>query len=147
MKLGFIGLGRMGMNMAMRLLQDDHQIVAYNRSKNKIDQIVNEGAEGAPTLEGLIEKLSEPRIIWIMLPSGSVTQEYILRLKDILYPGDIIIEGGNTYYKDDIFRGNFLAEKDIQYMDVGVSGGIWGREKGYCLMIGGNKKTYEYLEP
>ena len=147
MKLGFIGLGRMGINMVRRLLQDGHGVVAYNRTKTSVDQIMKEGAKGALTLEELVEKLSKPRIIWVMLPAGTVTSDHIISLRDILSPNDIIIDGGNTYYKDDIIRSSILAEEGIRFMDVGVSGGIWGLEKGYCLMVGGEKDLYEYVKP
>ncbi|MBN2060930.1 MAG: decarboxylating 6-phosphogluconate dehydrogenase [Deltaproteobacteria bacterium] len=147
MKLGFIGLGRMGMNIARRLLRGGHEVVAYNRTKSSIDLIVREGAEGAFSLKEFKEKIQGPRIIWIMLPPGAVTLEHIEYLMDILSPNDIIIDGGNSYYKDDIARSKILGERGIRFMDVGVSGGIWGFEKGYCLMIGGEKDLYEYIKP
>ncbi|MBW2093175.1 MAG: NADP-dependent phosphogluconate dehydrogenase, partial [Deltaproteobacteria bacterium] len=147
MKLSIIGLGRMGMNMARRLIKGGHQVVAYNRTSNKTDAIVAEGAIGAHSLAELKEKLPAPRVVWLMLPAGSAVDDHINQLKDILSPGDIVIDGGNSYYKDDLRRAESLAEQDIQYMDVGVSGGIWGLEIGYCLMIGGDKEIYHYLEP
>jgi 6-phosphogluconate dehydrogenase len=142
-----IGLGRMGMNMAKRLLLGGHEVVAFNRTPAKTDQLVKEGAIGAYSISELIDKLSPPRITWIMLPAGSTVDEHINKLKEILSPDDIVIDGGNTYFKDDIRRSEHLAEKGIKFMDTGVSGGIWGLKKGYCLMIGGEKKTYQYLEP
>lgn len=147
MKIAMIGLGRMGMNMVRRLLKGGHQVVAYNRTPNKTDEIVKEGAMGAYSLSELVEKLSPPRVVWLMLPAGSAIDDHLVQLKELLSPGDIVIDGGNTYYKDDIRRAEMLAVKDIQFVDAGVSGGIWGLEVGYCLMIGGAKKTYEYLEP
>ena len=109
--------------------------------------MVKEGAIGAYSLEELVEKLPSPRIVWIMLPAGPVVDDHIHRLRDLLSKDDILIEGGNTYYKDDIRRAEFLAERGIQFMDAGVSGGVWGLEVGYCLMLGGSKETFQYLEP
>ncbi len=147
MKLAMIGLGRMGMNMAKRLLQGGHEVVAYNRSSGKTDQLVKDGAIGAYSLSDVAEKLSRPRIVWIMLPAGPAVDDHIQELEDCLSPGDIVIDGGNTYYKDDIRRAKHLEDKNIWYMDVGVSGGIWGLRIGYCLMVGGDKETYQLLEP
>jgi 6-phosphogluconate dehydrogenase len=147
MKTGMIGLGRMGMNMARRLLKGNQEVVVYNRTPDKTDQIVKEGAVGAYSLSELIENLSAPKVVWLMLPAGQVIDDHINQLKGILSSDDIVIDGGNTYYKDDIRRAELLAEKQIHFMDAGVSGGIWGLEVGYCLMIGGDKGTYQYLEP
>jgi len=148
MKLAMIGLGRMGMNMAKRLLNGNHPVVVYNRSPEKTRQLVDEdGAIGAYSLAEVAEKLSSPRIVWLMLPAGRAVDDHIQELKNLLSPGDIIIDGGNTYYKDDIRRSKLLAEKGIRFMDVGVSGGIWGLKIGYCLMIGGDKETFKQLEP
>jgi 6-phosphogluconate dehydrogenase len=147
MQIAIIGLGRMGMNMAKRLLLGGHEVVAFNRTPSKTDQLVKEGAIGAYSLSEVVEKLSHPRTIWIMLPAGSTVDEYINQLKEILSTNDIVIDGGNTFYKDDIRRADRLVEKGIKFMDAGVSGGIWGLKVGYCLMIGGEKKTYQYLEP
>ena len=141
MKIAMIGLGRMGMNMARRLLNGGHEVVVYNRSPEKTDQLVAQGAIGAYTLSEIAEKLPAPRIIWIMLPAGRAIDDHIDQLKDIIAPGDIIIDGGNTYYKDDIRRSDLLKTKEIRFMDVGVSGGVWGLKLGYCLMIGGDKET------
>ena len=147
MKLAMIGLGRMGMNMAKRLLKGGHQVVAYNRSPEKTEQLVKDGAIGAYSIVEVAEKLSSPRIVWLMLPAGQAVDDHIHELKDLLAPGDIVIDGGNTYYKDDILRANLLEDKSIRFMDVGVSGGIWGLKIGYCLMIGGEKETFKQLEP
>ncbi|MFO7461857.1 MAG: decarboxylating 6-phosphogluconate dehydrogenase [Desulfatiglandales bacterium] len=147
MKIGMIGLGRMGMNMARRLLQGGHEVVAYNRTPQKTDELAGEGAEAAYSLSELAEKLPPPRVVWMMLPAGPAVDDHLLRLKEILYPGDIVIDGGNTYYKDDIRRAESLAEKEIRFMDVGVSGGVWGLKVGYCMMIGGSEETYRYIEP
>jgi 6-phosphogluconate dehydrogenase len=147
MKLAMIGLGRMGMNMARRLLAGNHEVIAYNRTAEKTNQLVEEHAVGAYSLQEVAEKLSPPRIAWLMLPAGQPVDDHIDQLKALFSPGDIIIDGGNTYYKDDLRRSRVLAEKEIQFIDAGVSGGIWGLKVGYCLMIGGNKDTYHYLEP
>ncbi len=147
MKLTMIGLGRMGMNMAKRLLKGGHQVVAYNRSPEKTNQLVEDGAIGAYSLYEVAENLSTPRIVWVMLPAGQAVDDHIHQLKDLLSPGDIVIDGGNTYYKDDIRRAKLLDGKGIRFMDVGVSGGIWGLKIGYCMMIGGDKETFKQLEP
>ena len=147
MHVGMIGLGRMGMNMAKRLLQGGHRVIAYNRTREKTDQLVKDGAIGAYSLTELVEKLSPPRVAWIMLPAGSAVDDHINQLKELLSPNDIVVDGGNTYYKDDIRRAQTLSGKDIRFMDAGVSGGIWGLKVGYCMMIGGPKETYHYLEP
>jgi 6-phosphogluconate dehydrogenase len=147
MRIGIIGLGRMGMNMARRLLRGGHEIVAYNRTREKVDQIMEEGAVGAASLSEVAESLHKPRIIWLMLPAGNVAGDYVQRLAEILSPGDIIIDGGNSHYKDDLIRADLLSARGIIFMDVGVSGGIWGLDKGYCLMAGGKREVYDCLEP
>jgi 6-phosphogluconate dehydrogenase len=147
MRIAMVGLGRMGMNMTRRLLKGGHEVVVYNRTSEKIDQMVKEGASGAYSLSEVVEKLSPPRVVWIMLPAGSAVDDHITQFKEILSPGDIVVDGGNTYYKDDIRRAESLAEKNIQFMDAGVSGGIWGLEVGYCLMVGGTKASFQRLEP
>jgi len=147
MQIAIVGLGRMGMNMARRLLNGGHEVVAYNRTAEKTDKMVKEGATGAYSLSEVVEKLSPPRVVWIMLPAGSAVDDHISQFKEILSSGDIVVDGGNTYYKDDIRRAEFLADKGIQFMDAGVSGGIWGLEVGYCLMVGGKKASFERLEP
>jgi len=147
MQLAMVGLGRMGMNMVRRLLQGGHEVIAYNRTSEKTDEIVKAGAVGAYSLSEVVEKLSTPRVVWLMLPAGSTVDEHINQFKEILSPGDIVVEGGNSYYKDDIRHADSLAEKGILYMDAGVSGGIWGLEVGYCLMVGGAKESFQKLEP
>ncbi|MBW2029258.1 MAG: decarboxylating 6-phosphogluconate dehydrogenase [Deltaproteobacteria bacterium] len=147
MQVAMIGLGRMGMNMARRLLRGGHEVVAYNRTSAKTEEIISEGAVGAFTLPEVVEKLSVPRAVWLMLPAGPTVDEYIRNFKDLLSPGDIVVEGGNTYYKDDLERANYLGEKNIHFVDAGVSGGIWGLEVGYCLMIGGEREVFNHLEP
>lgn len=147
MQIAMIGLGRMGLNMARRLLQGGHQVVAYNRTPDKTREIEKEGATGAYALSELVEKLSPPRPVWIMLPAGKPVDDHIVQLREILAPGDIVIDGGNTFYKDDIRRAKLLAEKGIRFVDVGVSGGVWGLRVGYCLMVGGEREVYQHLEP
>ncbi|NIQ38465.1 MAG: decarboxylating 6-phosphogluconate dehydrogenase [Proteobacteria bacterium] len=147
MQIGMIGLGRMGMNMARRLLKGNHEVVAYNRTPNKTKEVEKEGAVGSYSLQELIEKLTPPRPVWLMLPAGKAVDDHIIQLSQLLAPGDIVIDGGNTYYKDDVRRAGFLADKEIRFVDVGVSGGIWGLEVGYCMMIGGERETYQHLEP
>ncbi len=142
-----IGLGRMGMNMARRLIRGGHEIVAYNRTPEKTDALATEGAIPAYSMEEVVEKLATPRVVWIMLPAGAPVDDHLNQLKNLLAPGDIVVEGGNTYFKDDIRRAASLKEKDIEYVDAGVSGGIWGLEVGYCLMIGGSPDTVTYIEP
>jgi len=148
MKIGIIGLGRMGMNMARRLIQGGHQVVAYNRSPDKTEEIVKEGAEGGFSLQELAEKLDErPKVVWLMLPAGKVIDEHLEKLRNILAPGDIIVEGGNSRYRDDIRRAAYLKGAGIHFVDAGVSGGIWGLKVGYCTMVGGEEKIFAYLEP
>lgn len=142
-----IGLGRMGMNMARRLMQGGHLVVAYNRTSQKTDELAKEGAIGVYSLADVVEKLASPRIVWLMLPAGKIVDDHIDRLKEILSPGDIVIDGGNTYYKDDLRRAGILADVGIKFIDAGVSGGIWGLKVGYCTMVGGDKTTFEFLEP
>ncbi|MBM4333138.1 MAG: decarboxylating 6-phosphogluconate dehydrogenase [Deltaproteobacteria bacterium] len=147
MQLGMIGLGRMGMNMARRLLKGGHKVVAYNRTPEKVDEIVKQGAKGAYSLKELVNLLKPPRAVWLMLPAGNATDEYIDQLRPLLSRGDILAEGGNSFYKDDIRHAEELKPLGIHYLDVGVSGGIWGLKIGYCLMIGGDRKIYRKLEP
>jgi 6-phosphogluconate dehydrogenase len=137
----------MGMNMARRLLQGDHEVVAYNRTPAKTKEIEKEGAVGAYSLQALGESVSPPRAVWLMLPAGQAVDDHIGELEKILSPGDIVIDGGNTYYKDDIRRAKLLEKGGIRFMDAGVSGGIWGLKVGYCLMLGGDKETFQHLQP
>lgn len=147
MRLGMIGLGRMGMNMARRLLRDGHEVVAYNRSPDKVIRIAAEGAEGATSMQDLVNRLSPPRIVWLMLPAGGVVDEHIAELASLLAPGDILVEGGNSRYTDDIRRAAELKSRSIHYLDAGVSGGIWGLEVGYCTMVGGDEAIFHHLKP
>lgn len=147
MQIGMIGLGKMGMNMARRLLQGGHQVVAYNRTPTKTEEIVKEGAIGSFSLEELINKIAAPRVLWLMLPAGQAIDDHLAQLTNLLDPGDIIIDGGNTKYKDDISRSEMLSASKIHYIDAGVSGGIWGLKVGYCLMVGGEKNIFDLLTP
>jgi 6-phosphogluconate dehydrogenase len=147
MQIAMLGLGRMGANMARRLLGGGHEVVVWNRSRDKTDELVREGATGTYSLEEVVDKLERPRAVWIMLPAGKPVDDTIEELKGLLEPGDIIIEGGNSYYKDDIRRAADLEPAGISYVDAGVSGGIWGLEIGYCTMVGGPRGNFEYLEP
>ena len=146
MQLGMIGLGRMGANLVRRLMQDGHHCVAFDRNPDVVKQLESEGAIGANTLEDLVSKLEQPRAVWIMVPA-SVVQSTIEGLKPLLAPGDIIIDGGNSYYRDDMSRAAELKPAGIHYVDCGTSGGVWGLERGYCLMIGGEDEQVGYLDP
>jgi 6-phosphogluconate dehydrogenase len=146
MQIGMIGLGRMGLGMARRLLRAGHQVVAYNRTFAKAQELAAEGAEPAQTMGELVEKLAPPRVVWIMLPAGTV-QQTLHELAGLMQSGDVIIEGGNSPYLDDAPRASKLAEKGILFLDVGVSGGVWGLEKGFCLMAGGPREAFDRIEP
>jgi 6-phosphogluconate dehydrogenase len=147
MRIGFIGLGRMGANMVRRLLRDKHQIVAYNRTAEKTKEIAGEGADGAFSIAELVGKLEKPRAVWIMVPAGDATEAQIEELLEHLEPGDTIIDGGNTNFHDDQRRHPELKKKGIDYIDAGVSGGIWGLANGFCLMVGGDPEPVKRLEP
>ncbi len=147
MRLALIGLGRMGMNMTRRLINGGHEVVVYNRNQDKVRLIEKEGAEGTASLAELVPRLNPPRILWVMLPAGQVTDQHIDDLAPLLSPGDLLIDGGNTHYKDDIRRADTLKSKGIHYVDAGVSGGIWGLKEGYCLMIGGQEEDFVTLTP
>ncbi len=147
MQVGMIGLGRMGMNMARRLIGDGHEVVVYNRTQEKVKQMEGEGAVGSESMEELVQKLSEPRVVWMMLPAGDVVDEAIKQLSLLLSAGDIIVEGGNSMFKDDIRRAEELKSQGIHYLDAGVSGGIWGLQIGYCTMVGGDEADFKHIEP
>jgi len=146
MQLGMIGLGRMGANMVRRLLKQGHQCVVFDRSPKTVEELSKEKAVGASTLADLVKKLEKPRAIWLMIPAAYVDQG-IADLVPSLEPGDILIDGGNSYYIDDIRRSKDLAPKQIHYVDVGTSGGVWGLERGYCMMIGGPDQAVRRLDP
>jgi len=146
MKLGIIGLGKMGAFMAERLLIQGHEVVAYNRSPDKTKAIEQKGATGTYSLEELVSRLETPRVIWMMVPSGETVQNTIDSLVKIISKGDIIIDGGNSFYKDSVRRYNQLKELGINYLDAGTSGGIWGLQNGYCVMVGGDDNIFGYCE-
>lgn len=147
MRLAMIGLGRMGANIARRLMRGGHEIVAYNRHPEAAERLAGEGAIAATSLEDVAAKLESPRIFWVMLPAGDPTESAIETLLGLASPGDVIIDGGNTFYKDDIRRAKSCREKRVVYVDVGTSGGVWGLERGFCMMIGGEKPTVDMLDP
>ncbi|SKA82839.1 6-phosphogluconate dehydrogenase [Desulfobaculum bizertense DSM 18034] len=149
MQIGMVGLGKMGMNMARRLLQDGHEVVAYNRSPAQTDALAKEygGAIAAHTLEELVEALEPPRLVWLMLPAGQIVEEHIVLFTNLLSRGDVLIDGGNSRFRDDIRRARQLKKHGLHYVDAGVSGGIWGLEIGYCTMVGGERDMFELLTP
>ena len=147
MHIGMVGLGRMGMNMCKRLIVSGHEVSAYNRSEGKVKEAEEAGAIGSSSIEELAGTLPSPRIVWIMLPAGDPIDQAITKLKTCLDKDDIIIDGGNSFYKDSIKRAADLEGNHIRFLDAGVSGGIWGLKVGYCLMVGGDKATVEILEP
>ncbi|HXW27776.1 MAG TPA: decarboxylating 6-phosphogluconate dehydrogenase [Xanthobacteraceae bacterium] len=146
MQLGMIGLGRMGANMVRRLLKDGHQCVVFDRSTRAVEELVQEKAVGVPSLAELGKTLAKPRTVWLMVPAG-VVDDTIAELLPHLENGDILIDGGNSYYVDDIRRAKMLAPKGIHYVDVGTSGGVWGLERGYCMMIGGEPAVVTHIDP
>jgi len=146
MQLGMVGLGRMGANMVRRLMRDKHDCVVYDPNAEVVKDLVDSGATGSSSLQELVDSMQTPRAIWLMIPSALV-DKVIDELAPLLSADDIIIDGGNSYYKDDITRGKSLAKKDIHYLDVGTSGGVWGLERGYCMMIGGDKQAVTRLQP
>ncbi|MGH7926847.1 MAG: NADP-dependent phosphogluconate dehydrogenase, partial [Candidatus Binatia bacterium] len=147
MELGIIGLGRMGANMAERLVLGGHSIVSYDHSPEAIQRVVDKGASGAHSLADFVKQLSAPRAIWLMVPSGDPVDQTIEQLVPIVAKGDVIIDGGNSYYKDSIRRARKLKELGIYFVDAGTSGGIWGLKVGYCMMIGGENEIVARLEP
>jgi 6-phosphogluconate dehydrogenase len=147
MDIGFIGLGKMGMNMVTRLSQGGHRVVAYDRTADLITQAESKGATGATSLEDLASKLPKPRAVWVMVPSGDPTEETIRHLSTILDKDDIVIDGGNTKFHDDVRRAADLQKRNLHYVDAGTSGGIWGLQIGYCLMVGGEKGPVTHLAP
>lgn len=146
MQIGFIGLGKMGAFMVERLLNDGHEVIVFNRSTEKIKEMESKGAKGAYSLEELVNKLSVPKTIWLMIPSGAPVEETIKSLTTLLKKNDIIIDGGNSYYKDSIRRYKELKNFGINYLDAGTSGGIWGLKLGYCVMVGGDEKVFKHCE-
>ncbi|MGD0329938.1 MAG: phosphogluconate dehydrogenase (NAD(+)-dependent, decarboxylating) [Nitrososphaeria archaeon] len=147
MELGVVGLGRMGSNIAERLVRSGFRVVGYARHAETVNSVVDKGIVGAYSLEELVQKLNFPRIIWIMIPAGESVDTVIQRLTPMLSKGDILVDGGNSNYKDSIRRASELSEEGINFVDVGTSGGIWGAQEGYCMMVGGQKEVVEHLTP
>jgi 6-phosphogluconate dehydrogenase len=147
MQIGMIGLGRMGANMARRLLRGGHECVVWNRDFEKSEELAKVGAQPARTVEDLVKALKKPRAAWVMLPSGDVTEQMVQKLGGLLERGDTVIDGGNSWFQDDVRRGRALEARGIHYVDVGTSGGVWGAERGYCLMAGGAREAVERLTP
>ncbi len=147
MQIGFVGLGRMGLNMVTRLVRGGHQVAAFDRSADAVARAQAAGAQGASSLDALVAALAPPRAVWVMVPAGDPTESTIGVLADLLSPDDVIIDGGNTHFHDDVRRARTLASKRIHYIDAGTSGGIWGLQEGYCLMVGGEAHVCTRLEP
>jgi len=147
MQLGMIGLGRMGGNMVRRLMRAGHECVVYARTPKSVAELAADGATGADSLDDFVAKLTKPRVAWVMVPCGAPTEDTVVALGERLEAGDIIIDGGNSYFKDDVRRAQGLLAKGIHYVDVGTSGGVWGLERGYCLMVGGPKPAVDHLAP
>ena len=147
MQLGFVGLGKMGLNMVTRLTRGGHQIVAFDRNPAAVAQAVSAGAQGADSLDAMVRALAPPRAIWVMVPSGAATESTVEGLYALLSQDDVVIDGGNTHFPDDVRRARTLGEKGIHYLDAGTSGGIWGLTEGYCLMVGGEAPVCSRLEP
>jgi 6-phosphogluconate dehydrogenase len=147
MQLGMIGLGRMGGNIVRRLMKNGHSCVVYDKSADAVRGLAGEGAKPSRDLADFVKQLSAPRAVWVMLPAGEITDETIVELGGLLSADDIVIDGGNSFYQDDIRHAEMLKPKGIHFVDVGTSGGVWGFERGYCMMIGGDKKVVEHLDP
>ena len=147
MQIGMVGLGRMGGNMARRLLRAGHRVVGYDPDPRAVKALADEGVAPASSLEELVSLLEAPRAVWMMVPAGDPTEDTIRRLSELLSPGDVLVDGGNSYYRDTLRRAGFLRERGIRFLDVGTSGGIWGLKDGYCLMVGGDRSAYEALLP
>jgi 6-phosphogluconate dehydrogenase len=147
MQIAMVGLGRMGGNMVRRLMRGGHRCVVFDRSADAVKQLVGEGATAAAKLEDFVKQLEKPRAVWVMVPAGGPTEETVNALAAVLERGDTVIDGGNSYFKDDVRRSRALVGKGIDYVDVGTSGGVWGVERGYCLMIGGPRAAFDRLEP
>jgi len=147
MRIAVIGLGRMGANISRRLMRGGHEVVAFDRDPANVRQLESEGATAASSLEETAAKVDAPRIFWLMVPAGAPTEDTVTALLSIAQAGDVVIDGGNTFFKDDVRRSRECAQRGIHYVDVGTSGGIWGLERGYCLMIGGDTQVVEMLDP
>lgn len=147
MQIAIVGLGRMGGNMARRLLRGGHQVVAWDRDPAAVSTLASEGAVAATSLPDLVAKLSAPRAVWVMVPAGAPTEGTIQELSTLLSAGDVVIDGGNSNYKDSVRRSNELAAREIRFLDAGTSGGVWGLDVGYCLMVGGDRSAYDHVLP
>ena len=147
MQLGMIGLGRMGGNIVRRLMRHGHTTVVYDRDTKAVSSLAADGSVGAGSLEEFVSKLEKPRTIWVMLPAGRITEDTIAQLAKLMESGDVIIDGGNTFWQDDVRRGKTLKERGLHYIDVGTSGGVWGLDRGYCMRIGGDKAVVDRLDP
>jgi len=147
MQLGMIGLGRMGGNIVRRLMRNGHSAVVYDKDAKAVAGLAADGAQGATTLEEFVAKLKPPRTAWVMLPAGPITETTIETLAKLMQADDVIIDGGNTFWQDDVRRGKSLRERGLHYVDVGTSGGVWGLDRGYCMMIGGDKPVVDRLDP
>jgi 6-phosphogluconate dehydrogenase len=147
MELGVIGLGRMGAGISRRLMRQGHKCFVFDQSDTTVQQLAGDGATATTGLQDMIGKMAKPRAVWVMLPSGKITEDTIVALGGMLERGDVVIDGGNSFYKDDIRRAKALREKGIVYVDVGTSGGVWGLERGYCMMIGGEKDAVDRIDP
>jgi len=147
MQIAMIGLGRMGGNMARRLMRDGHDVVAFDLSADNVKALEKDGVKPAHTFQEVVAKLTPPRVCWVMVPAGDATEKAVADLAALLDKGDVIIDGGNSYYKDDVRRSEQLAAKGVEYVDVGTSGGVWGIDRGYCLMVGASKRAFDLLTP
>jgi len=147
MQLGMIGLGRMGGNMVRRLMRNGHTCSVFDLSPDNVNALVKEGATGSNSMEAFVKSLTKPRAAWVMVPAGAATEATVMKLASLMEPGDTIIDGGNSYFKDDIRRSKAVKEKGITYMDVGTSGGVWGIDRGYCMMVGGPDDVVKRLDP
>ena len=147
MQLGMVGLGRMGANMVRRLMRGGHQCVVFDLNPENVKELAGEGATGSGSMADFLKQLTKPKIVWVMVPSGDPTEKTVMELAKGMEAGDILIDGGNSYFKDDVRRAKLLQERGIQYMDVGTSGGVWGLERGYCMMIGGPAQAATHLDP
>jgi len=147
MQIGVIGLGRMGGNISRRLIKNGHEVVVYDHDAKAVAALSRDGAKGAAGLDKLVQQLRPPRAVWVMLPAGKITEDVIGELAKLLAAGDIVLDGGNTFWRDDIRRAKMLKEHNIHHVDVGTSGGVWGLDRGYCMMIGGDKAIVDRLDP
>src|SRR5437879_11502095 len=147
MKMGMVGLGRMGGNMTVRLLRDAHEVVAFDPNDDAVGAAEGQGAAGAHSLEELVKQLEPPRVVWIMVPAGDITETTVQQLCTLLSPGDVLVDGGNSNFRDSQRRAGEAAQAGVRFLDCGTSGGVWGLENGYCLMVGGEREAFDRAEP